>query len=322
MSAAAGRFRRFFLRHCSAATMERLVDPILTDIEIESRTAAFRGQRWASRWIRATGAIALFKALALYGWARFWSIREWQVDDRRVLLRTLAYSTAATVATILLSMIPFVLRSPAERAQELAPYLVPQALPYALAVGPFVGLLYGLRGRVVSLRPQAAMMVVVVLCSIASFVALAWVVPAANQVFRVAVSRDVWIVKGAAEMTIGELSAAIGAANVIDGRATGLAAHYHLRLALAAAPIVLALWALILVPRLPNQRLVIGVVAIASCVAHYNLMWTGHGAVLRETLPPIAGAWLPTLVFVAAILLLARRTPNDEGRTAPSAVTP
>ena len=38
---------RFLLRHCSTATMERLVDPIVTDVRVEAANAS----RWTSRWI-------------------------------------------------------------------------------------------------------------------------------------------------------------------------------------------------------------------------------------------------------------------------------
>src|SRR5262245_32725953 len=189
MTARNGRVRRFLLRHCSPTIMERLVDPVLTDIHTEARAAAGRGQRWTSRWILAAGVIALIKALVLYGWTEFRRFPEWPADDRRVLAQTLAYSTVVTAAGVLLLMLPYlVLPAPATagRARELAPYLVAQAVPIALPVGLFVGLLYGFGARAVSMRPRAAVLCVAVLCSIASFVALAWIVPTSNQAYRVA----------------------------------------------------------------------------------------------------------------------------------------
>ena len=96
MMAPTGRLRRFLSRHCSTATMERLVDPILTDIRVEAAKAG----RWTNLWIHLAGVAALFKALATYGWSQFWMFREWPDDDRRVLVRTLAYSVAATAAAI------------------------------------------------------------------------------------------------------------------------------------------------------------------------------------------------------------------------------
>ena len=178
--------------------MERLVDPILTDIHVEAAAAGLKGRWWTRLWIQGRGMVALVNALTLHAWTGLWRFQEWPADDRRVLARTLT---------------------------------------------------------------------------------------------RIA-------------------------ANYANAQDMSLAAHYHLRWALAAAPVVLTSWAFLVVTRLPNRRWVVGLVAIASCVAYYTLMSTGHGAVLRRALPPIAGAWLPNAAFVAAIALLTRRTPNDERRTA------
>ena len=292
--------------------MERLVDPILTDIYVEAEAAAAQGQQWARRRIRAAGAAALIKALVLYGWSHFWSFQEWPADDRRVLARTLTYAAAATAVAIPLLVIPNLLHLPASQAApELTAYLVPQASPYSMAVGLFVGLLYGFRGRVVSLRPRAAVMLVGVLFSIASVVELAWIVPTANQAYRVAVWGNPSVGKGAPEMTLGELRTKLAANNASRPDMIGHAAQYHLRWALAAAPMVLMSWAFLVVAHLPNRRWVVGIVAIASCVAYYDLMWTGYSTVLRRMLSPIAGAWLPNSTFVvASLILLLRRTPN------------
>jgi uncharacterized membrane protein len=95
--------------------MERLVDPILTDIHIEAEAAAARGQQWASRGVRAAGTGALVKALTFYVWTRFWSIQEWSREDRRALARTLANAAALTAAAIPLMMLPAVIQLPANR---------------------------------------------------------------------------------------------------------------------------------------------------------------------------------------------------------------
>ena len=189
MSAPAGRFRQFLLRHCSAVTMDRLVDPILTDTHIEATAAAARGRRWANRRIRAAGAIALIKALALDGWMRFWSFHEWPVEDRQAFTRTLVYSAASTAAAIPLLMMPPLLAVPCHPRSGACS--VPRS---AVIIVCIVGWLCssacstGSDARVASLRPRTAVMIVAVLCSVASFAALAWIVPASNQAFRVAAS--------------------------------------------------------------------------------------------------------------------------------------
>jgi hypothetical protein len=123
-------------------------------------------------------------------------------------------------------------------------------------VGLFIGLIYGFRARVMARRPRTVLIIAAVLCSMASLVALAWVVAVSNQAFRVAARNDPFIPKGLAESTLGELR------SVID----------------------------------VNRR-----------------------AAIR--LPPMAGAWLPNAVFVAAVVLLLRRTsnpnPEPERRTEP-----
>jgi hypothetical protein len=305
MMAPTVRLRRFLSRHCSTATMERLVDPILTDVRFE----AARAEGWTSLWIHFLGVAVLVKALALHGSIQFISIREWPVDDRRVLARTLVYAAGIIAAAIPLLMLPFLVRFPAARAQELAPYLVPQALPIALPLGLFIGLIYGFRARVMSVRPRMALMIAAILCSMASFAALAWLVPVSNQAFRVAASSDPFIPKGLPELSLGELRSRID-----DNQRA--ASTYHSRWALSATPLVLTAWAFLLIGRLPHGgRWLPGIVAIASCVAYALLMDTGRRAGVFETLPPIAGAWLPNAVFVAAILLLTRRTSNEHEPT-------
>jgi Lipopolysaccharide export system permease LptF/LptG len=323
MSPVTSWFRRFLSPHCSAATMEWLVEPILTDIRIEANEAFLHGRRWASLWIHTAGVVALVKALVLHGWSHFWSIQEWSREDRRALARTLAYSAIVTAAGIPLLMLPFLLRFPANRTQELAPYLVPQALPIALPVGLFIGLIYGFRALVVSLRPRTAVVIAAILCSIASFVALAWVVPASNHAFRRAALNDPAIPKGVPELTLGELQSRIDRHQQFGRDVSLMAQTYHARWALAAAPIVLTAWAFLLVGRLPTRgRFLLGIVAVASCVAYYFTMSSGRAAVLYKTIPPIVGAWLPNIVFVVAIVLLPRRTTNayaspHERRTTP-----
>ena len=316
MSAPNGRLRQYLSRHCSAATMERLVDPILTDTAIEARAAAFRGQQWTGRWIRAAGAFALVKALALFGWSRFWSIREWPVDERRAVIRSMAYAFVVTCAGVKLLMLPPLLSYPLSRYQELALYLVPQAFPIALPVGLLLGLLYGFRSSVASLRSRILVTVVAIACSVLSLVAVAWVVPASNQAFRVAALRDSRIPKGLNELTLGELRSRIDV-NGREGRDVArISMTYHARLALAASPVVLTAWAFLLIGRLPNRgRWLFGIVAIASCVAYASFEGAGRMAVFRETLPPAAGAWLPNSVFAAAIILLGLRSALAEPRT-------
>ena len=105
-----------------------------------------------------------------------------------------------------------------------------------------------------------------------------------------------------------------------------MAMTYHSRGALAAAPIVLTAWAFLLIGRLPPRgRWLLGIVAVASCVAYFALMDSGRVAVFDQTLPPMAGAWLPNLASSSRQSFCSGslpRTPNDEPRTANARTEP
>ena len=300
---ALGQFRRFLLRHCSSVTMARLVDPILTDIDIEAAAAAAIGRRWASRRIRIAGSIALLQGLAFYGWTRFWSIQEWSREDRGALARTLAYAAALSAAATPLLMLPVIIQLPANRWLYLIPEVLPIALPFCL----FLGLIYGFRARMVSMWPQAAGLIAAILLSIVSFATLTWVVPASSHASRAAALRDLGIQRG---LPVEEVRGLIERNRQFDRDIMQRPFNYHTRWALAAAPIVLSMWAFLVVARLPNSRWVLGIVAAATCVAYVQLMFSGRVAVIRYGQPPIAGAWLANAAFVAALVLLARRTSN------------
>jgi lipopolysaccharide export LptBFGC system permease protein LptF len=279
--------------------MERLVDPILTDIRVEAAKAG----RWTNLWIHLAGVAALFKALATYGWSQFWMFREWPDDDRRVLVRTLAYSVAATAAAILLLTAPVLMRWRALGWDRFPPHLlllqvlgvVAQAVSFALPIGLFVGLIYGFRAKIVTLRPRAAVMIAVMLCSIGSFVV---------------------VTSGLGPDSLGGLRSRIAYFQQSGLDVSRLAFAYHARWALAASPIVLSAWALLLIGRLAaRSRVLLGIVTVASFFAYTALIGSGRVAVFSKALPPIVGAWLPNLVFVAAMILLARRTSHEHEPT-------
>ena len=100
------RFRAIAARRCSARTMERLIDPALTDVEIESRNASAQGCAWRSRWIRMAGYFAVLKGIALYGYER--TVCDWSGDDSQAFARTLGLSGAAFILTALLLISPAV----------------------------------------------------------------------------------------------------------------------------------------------------------------------------------------------------------------------
>jgi lipopolysaccharide export LptBFGC system permease protein LptF len=306
--------------------MARLVDPILTDIHYESSAAAAAGHRRTALWIQAAGVIGLFKALAVRAGIELLSIRAWRIEERRTVGRTMLFAVVFATVAVLLLMLP-VFRQYAELQRfAMALYLVPQAVPLALPVGILMGLLSGVRGGAVNLRCGAGVMLTAAVFSLASFSTMEWLGPHSNAALRAALAVDPQIPTSSGGMTFGELRARIDAEPDHWNATTSapmpismrrfLVAEYHSRWATVAAPCVMAAWALVVAARIPDRRWVVGLVAIATCLGYVVLMLAGRSWVVRYGQPPIAGAWLPNAAILAALILLARRTPNVERRTA------
>ena len=102
--------------------------------------------------------------------------------------RTIAYSLATiTAVVVFLVGIPLSnLRQhvPSDQVAWTVLYLVPQALVVAIPLGLMFGVLSGLRGRVATRRVRRSITALAIVCSIATFVLVAWTVPAAKQAFR------------------------------------------------------------------------------------------------------------------------------------------
>jgi len=315
------RCRAIAARLCSARTMERLIDPALTDIQIEYRNAIAQGRVWRSRWIRMAGYVAFVKAIALYGYER--TLRGWSADDSRAFARTLGLSTAAFLVTALLLISP-----PAVRGvpTNLLRYLIPQALPLAMPVGVALGVFCGLGGRVIPFRLKEAVLALALACSGGSLVTTMWILPAANQAFRVSVAgqlsgKQVTLTTGPSEMPIGELRRRVDAlaqsGRTRAARTTAFA--YYMRGALPCAPFVLALFALSVMPRRPVRRWILAAAASGACLSYYLFLLAADFAARRTLLPVVAFVWLPNLVFavVSAGLMVADKGGDaEEGASA------
>lgn len=308
------RLRATAARLCSARTMERLIDPALTDVEIESRNAIAQGRPWRSRWIRITGYFAFVKLIAWCGYER--TVRDWSADDGHAFARTIGLSAAAFVVTAALLISPAVGGAPT----NLVLYLIPQALPLAIPVGIALGIFCGLGGRAVPFRMKGAALALALTCSAGSLASTIWIIPAANQAFRVSVSEHLGITAGmplnltagAVEMNMGELRRRVDVLTQ-SGRARDartMAVGYYIRWALPCAPIVLALFAVSVMPRRPVRRWILAAAAGGACLSYYVLLLVADIAARRTLLPVVASVWLPNLVFAvvsAGLMAVAKR---------------
>jgi lipopolysaccharide export LptBFGC system permease protein LptF len=313
-----GRLRALAALLCSQSTMARVIDPVLTDIEIEYRTALAARQRWRSRWIRVAGCFALLKVVALCAYDR--TTHDWRPDDRRTLARAVRISAIAFVITALLQISPFA------RATEahLLLYVIPQALPFAIPVALTWGILCGLGGRVVAFRVKSAILVLALACCAGSLATTVWIMPAANQAYRVAVferlrpqGSTVTVAPGPAEMPMRELRKSIDelTASGQTGAARSSAFTYYVRWSLPFTPLALALFALALVARPFAHGWVLPGVAISTCLVFYVVLFGAGAATGGTELPVGLIVWLPNLVFVAAsaalIVPAARPDPSS-----------
>jgi hypothetical protein len=300
------RLRATAARLCGAAAMERLIDPVLTDIEIEYRSAVKEGRTWRSRWIRIAGCFALLKVVAVYAYDR--TARDWSADDGRAFARTIGIATAAfAVSAVLL------ISAAGTHTPEHWPYLIPQALPIAIPVGVTWGILCGLGGRVVAVRVKGAILALVLACSAASLATTLWIMPAGNQAYRVAVferlrpqGTTATLESGPAEMPMGELRKRIDALTVSGQTraARNSAFTYYVRWSLPLTPLALALFALALGTRPFARGWILAGVASGTCLVYYLLLFSAGAATRGTTLPVVVLVWLPNVAFLAAATTL------------------
>jgi hypothetical protein len=97
------RLRALASRLCSDVAMERLIDPVLADLQREDAAAAGRDQVWRRRGIRIAGTLAFWKVIGLHAAARAPVLaREWAAADEHAVGRTVAFSAAFIAALTLL----------------------------------------------------------------------------------------------------------------------------------------------------------------------------------------------------------------------------
>jgi len=311
------RLRVFAARWCGPATMARLIDPLVADLQLEHAESMRSGRVWKSRAIYLAGWIAFLKILAICAWADTISLSQgWTADDRRALISAVAFSSVMIAIAVVLLELPFVentgvLQNPSPRRFV---YLVPQAFSLALTVGGTLGIVFGLGGRRFSRRVGASLILLALAGSVISFVNLAWVTPAANQAFRILMSGQTDLVPGISELSLGELSHEID--RFLDpsfaqfGYLLALAFALHSRLALSLSPLVFAIFALSIASGGFFRRWMLGLAACAAFLGYYMLLYGVRSLVWNRTIPPYAAAWIPnvvTLLVASGPLVFSRR---------------
>lgn len=313
MKRPAARLRAIAARLCCADTMERLVDPTLADLQAEYENAVSCNRTWEGRRILLLGHIAFIRVMAVHGGMQAIEVLRYSTgEDRRALIRTAGASAVIMIAGTLVLMVPFV-NSVGSRpdSAELALYLIPHALPLSIPIGLTFGILWGLGRIAASPRSRTLILLLATIASVASFSMLAWVVPTANQAFRVSMIGHP-LPKGANELTLGELRQLLEPGTHEPMSVTGpsdrrsLALNYHARWALSGAPFVLALFAVALTSRRRWGRMMPLLIGGVMILAYYVIMYSARGLGLNETISPFAAAWTPNTAFLMLWLAITR----------------
>jgi lipopolysaccharide export LptBFGC system permease protein LptF len=303
--------------------MDRLVDPILTDLQVEYVDAIRRSGPWAGRRVRLVGYITFLQAIAMHACSR--SLRVWNDstgDERLAITRTIAFSVPAIfILTILLEYVLLAHTPLWSHATytTLSLYLLPATLPLSLPIGFALAIVFALRERATSRRIATGVMAAALTCSTLSFATSNWLTPETNQAYRIEASGRSDVLKGANELTFGELTRAIDVikrGGVADRRLLlsnqplrEMALVLHGRIALSAAAILLAVLAIAIAPLAAAAR-----VGFAAIVCSVYLWFFGYLESPSETfsvLPALAVAWIPNILaaLLVAILRIASSIP-------------
>jgi hypothetical protein len=309
MSRPGDRLRALAARLFDARTMERLVDPVVADLQAEHGDAVRAGRRRTSGWIRIAGYIAFLKVATLCAWAAATGPQSRPDGDRSALWRAIGLSlVTVTLMTVFLHAPSVVVASVREpSARWLMLYMIPQSLPFTIPMALTLGTVYGLRSRVLSRRLVLSVVVLAMVCSAASFATVFWVAPAANRAYSVSVAQLTGAdaptaVKEPGELTLGEHRRQIQSPVVGDAaarrNARGMEFYYYSRWALSSAPIVLTLLGLSIVACRSMGRVAVGVLACSAFLNYYVLLYGGRAMTLGGPLPTYIGAWLPNVILI------------------------
>lgn len=331
--------RRIAERIASRVTCERVLHPILADLQFEHARA--RG-RWARVALRARGVLAFWRALGVttvldaghHLWANAWATGNEEARATKRLFVTFCGATTAT-ALVILTLGWRNVRIVPDNAFAL---LLPSTLAVAIPAGVLFSFAMRAGGLSIPVHRRGSWSVAV-LAALATFVVAAWLNPAANHEYRVRVYRHFderfWSVRmegnvktyitpdlrawGSREMTLDELSARSAElrSRGWNEPAAQFDVEWHKKPALAVLCIALALAGAAIGSTTRRSLVRIFAALVAFCVC-WALLRVGEQAADNGQLSPATAMWGPVvLVTVAALAVLrlaAHRGWTEPGR--------
>lgn len=309
MSRAAHVLRWIASRVMDAQTLERVFDAAVADVWFEHARAVAAPPLWRW-WILARGYVGVVKLLVIHPLgATLDVLTALDDDDRRALVRLARVIAGVLVTITTLLVLPPAMKWVQNGDASLVAYLIPHALPLSVPIALLAGVAAIRRcGR----GSRAWISITALLLSVASFGILGWVMPNANQAFRVAVAGR-HLPKGINELTLPELRSAMTtgdtAATLTAGRPDRLPLLYHQRLMIAVAPLMFAILGLSLVGRGYVWRIWLSVLATTAYAA--LTLWAPDIQAGAAVAPAVA-AWLPNAFIGVMAVSVWRMAPTHE----------
>jgi Lipopolysaccharide export system permease LptF/LptG len=303
-------------RLCAKQTMERVIDPIVADIQTEHEDAVRSGRWWRAAWIRVSGYSAFWKAIGLHalqsGPRSLWS---GMAADGWTLGRMMAYSLIVFLGVTLLLAASPMIHTYSRFGLKPTLLLLPQVIPLSIPIALPLGIVCGVFGPRVSARRIRGVLFLAIVSTLLAFAAML-IVPVANQAFRVALAEELdlrgitkySLPRGMNELSLSELASRSQESDAggFPQNARKFRRNYHIRFALPAATFVLSLLALGIcgVLRGRARRVVAIVIALGLYWATLALAeWTA-------SLPAAVSAWAPNVLFTAISLALLKIFPG------------
>ena len=313
------RLRAYAARVCSERTMERLIDPVIADLQVEYAAATNVRCRWLAL---LAGYIAFAKVSVWCGLAGLRDARRnWSDEDRQGLLHTLWLSGCATV---IVSVPLWLLELPTTRdllesmrdtefpptasLQRMMFYMVPAILPLSMPIGLAIGVAFGAYRRRLSRRLIGTIILIALGTSVVSTINVGWLNPATNQLFREAIVGE-FVIKGDREFTLPQLNRLAhpvvrSRPGVSADRYRSFVFEFHHRLAFAIAPLTFCAFALVLTLRRRAKPLTSLVAVSFTGVGYLMLRWLGNALSVNESVSPQLGAWMPQITLVLTTIVL------------------
>jgi lipopolysaccharide export LptBFGC system permease protein LptF len=314
MSKPGNRLRMLASRVFHPDTMEYVIGPALADLQLECNTS--ESSRWRRRGVCLRAYLSFWAAVMLHLVSSLiGGSADGTADDHHALRRVLFNGAVIGVIVTAVLLVPGWLNRSASRPRtafdrdivRALPLLIPQATPISIPAGMLFGTLWAVR-KPATRSVRRIVLVLGIICSLFSAKMLGWVIPEANQAYRVVVYQKVLGYsqppeKGVNELTWHDLRDRIKEADTqrFSAQSWLLRLSYQVRIALVATPLIFAMLALVLVRR--PRRLMPSLLGLLVFVGYYTLIRFDRLAD-QGTLSPLAVAWMPNLVVLVLTLLL------------------